>query len=161
MAVVFVGCFHVSFAVRVVPYLVTQLFCLQVILTRSVMPMTHPIYWAQDGDHTLVRKSFPEVAMAMTMHTVFRMAEMILIVLLLIVPGCARTGHRKYFGVGFRNGKYFCSMRILKKSDVKFFAICDTEEEAPRACDVVTYYTNQGSSHHNFPVSVSFDRSYL
>jgi hypothetical protein len=32
----------------------------------------------------------------------------------------------------------------------------DTEEEAGRACDVVTFYTNRASSHYNFPDSVSF-----
>lgn len=102
-------------------------------------------------------KLFQEVDMAVTMHTVFRMVKMILIIfLLLIIPGCAHIGHRKYLGVGSRMGKYYCSMRILEKSDMKFFATYDTEEEAARACDVVTFYTNRDSSHYNFPDSVSF-----
>lgn len=95
--------------------------------------------------------------MAVTMHTVFRMVKMILIIfLLLVIPGCAHIGHRKYLGVGSRNGKYYCSMRILEKSDMKFFATYETEEEAARACDVVTFYTNRASSHYNFPDSVTF-----
>ena len=39
---------------------------------------------------------------------------------------------------------------------MKFFATYDTEEEAARACDVVTFYTNRASSHYNFPDSVTF-----
>ena len=90
--------------------------------------------------------------MAVTMHTVFRMVKMILIIfLLLIIPGCANTGHGKYLGVGSRYGKYYCNMRILEKSDMKFFATYDTEEEAARACDVVTFYTNRASSNYKFP----------
>ena len=100
---------------------------------------------------------FQEVDMAITMHTVFRMVKMILIIfLLLFIPGCAHIGDRKYLGVGSRNGKYYCSMRILEKSDRKFFATYDTEEEAARACDVVTFYTNRISPHYNFPDSVSW-----
>ena len=92
--------------------------------------------------------------MAITMHTVFRMVKMILIIfLLLFIPGCAHKGDRKYFGVGSRFGKYYCSMRILEKSDRKFFATYDTEEEAARACDVVTFYTNRVSPQYNFPDS--------
>jgi hypothetical protein len=44
----------------------------------------------------------------------------------------------------------------LEKSDMKFFATYDTEEEAARSCDVVTFYTNRASSHYNFPDSVTF-----
>jgi hypothetical protein len=39
---------------------------------------------------------------------------------------------------------------------MKFFATYDTEEEAARACDVVTFYTNRA-----FPWLSHFYRTYL